>query len=115
MAQKCVFPFEYNNNNYTSCTNVDSSFQWCSPNGVYNGQKIKCDPIEVYNDASNCNGNDIDTVSCGKSNDEMNNLKRYEMLFTTCSSGTTLPTITSVSRNESSFDDDITISGSGFR
>lgn len=44
-AQKCAFPFTYNSNSYSSCTNVDQSYNWCSPTNVSNGQILKCDPI----------------------------------------------------------------------
>ena len=115
MAQKCVFPFVYNNNNYSSCTDVDNSFQWCSPTAVYNGQKIRCDPIEVNAEQSNCAGDDIVRATCGQTTDEIAALGKYKMFFTSCSSGTPLPAITSVSRNQSSYDDDIIISGSGFK
>lgn len=48
-AQKCAFPFTYKSNNYTDCTQVDFNFNWCSPNSVFNGQVIPCDPIgDIY-------------------------------------------------------------------
>lgn len=43
-AQKCSFPFEYNSQNYTSCTTATLGYNWCAPTSVYNGQSIKCDP-----------------------------------------------------------------------
>ena len=43
VAQTCSFPFQYNSNNYSSCTNVDRAFNWCSPTSVFNGQALNCD------------------------------------------------------------------------
>jgi hypothetical protein len=42
-AQKCSFPFNYKSNAYSQCTNVDQSFNWCSPTLEHNGQFLNCD------------------------------------------------------------------------
>lgn len=42
-AQKCSFPFQYNSNNYTTCTNTDQTYNWCSPSPEFNGQYLPCD------------------------------------------------------------------------
>ncbi len=47
-AQKCSFPFTYNSNSYSSCTNTDLSYNWCSPTSTYSGQSLKCDPIGKF-------------------------------------------------------------------
>lgn len=47
-AQKCSFPFTYNSNSYSSCTNTDLSYNWCSPTSTYSGQSLKCDPISKF-------------------------------------------------------------------
>jgi len=44
-AQKCSFPFTYNSNSYSTCTNADLNYNWCSPSSTYSGQSLKCDPI----------------------------------------------------------------------
>ena len=48
LAQKCAFPFTYNGNTYTSCTNVDQSFSWCSPTSTYSGQILTCDTTSKF-------------------------------------------------------------------
>lgn len=48
LAQKCVFPFAYKNQNYVSCTNIDFGYNWCSPTAQYSGQDLKCSAISKF-------------------------------------------------------------------
>ncbi len=106
-ASKCAFPFSYNNLNYTDCTSDDSAFSWCSPTAVYTGLKLPCEPQSQPNTPA-CPGTDIDPNTCGVQAPA----SRYNMKFTTCSNS--LPSITSLSTNNITHDDTLTITGTGF-
>lgn len=106
-AQKCAFPFSYNGVNYTACTNEGEAFSWCSPSHEFNGQKLKCDPLETA-PVANCPGTSTDAAACGVTAPT----SLYSMLFTSCQGN--MATVTSVSVTESTYDADIVISGSGF-
>ncbi len=80
-AQKCTFPFAYMENNYTACTSEGESFSWCSPSPIYNGQKLKCDPIQAAPVAS-CPGSSVDAVTCNSQT--IVPTDPYAMLFTSC-------------------------------
>jgi plastocyanin len=41
-GQSCVFPFNYNGINYTSCTTINDTQSWCSPSYSYTGQRLYC-------------------------------------------------------------------------
>ena len=47
-AQKCSFPFTYNSNNYSQCTNTDFGYNWCSPSATYTNQALKCDSLGEF-------------------------------------------------------------------
>lgn len=38
----CVFPFAYNNVNYTTCITIGYGFPWCSATPVFSGRIIDC-------------------------------------------------------------------------
>lgn len=93
--------------NYTACTNEGEAFSWCSPSAEFNGQKLKCDPLQAAPVAS-CPGTNTDAAACGVT--APTNL--YSMLFTNCQGN--MAKVASVSVNESTYDADIVIAGSGF-
>ena len=107
IAQKCVFPFIYKLISYNTCIQIDFGYNWCSPNAIYNGQIIACDPIEkAFN--TTCDGSPINSNKYNLTNP----LSRYNMLFTTGQNQ--LPTVDSVSNNNLALNDLISIKGSGF-
>lgn len=106
-AQKCVFPFSYMGTEYSTCTNQDETFNWCSPSAEFNGEKLKCDPLETA-PLDTCPGSSIDANTCGVTAPT----SPYSMLFTSCQNS--MASISSISVTNSTYDADIVISGSGF-
>lgn len=106
-ASKCHFPFTYKNVEYTDCTADDSAFSWCSPTDTYTGLKLPCEP-QSQPQAQSCPGIDIDQNTCGVTSPT----SRYNMKFTTCANS--LPSITSLSSSRITYEDSLTITGTGF-
>ena len=105
-ALKCVFPFIYNGTSYTSCTNQDETFNWCSSSFDADNElfRIPCDPIEADTPPS-CSTQQISNSPCGDNLDSI-----YTMRFTDCE----VPTILTVSPLDINYDQNITINGTQF-
>lgn len=99
-AQKCKFPFNYNNNEQNDCVN-ENGINWCSPTSEFNGQKLEC----IDNSATDSCSPTLSDVSCGGANVAKNSVK-----FTDCG----VPSISNVSPLSVNFESIITIDGSGF-
>lgn len=98
-AQKCHFPFTYNQIEYDKCIDIDFGYNWCSPTQNYSGQIIKCDPISTTRIDDNFL---IDFSSIPISN----------MLFT--ANQADLPVINNISCDNNAFNSEINITGSMF-
>ncbi|CAF3954248.1 unnamed protein product [Rotaria sp. Silwood2] len=106
-AQSCTFPFNYDSINYTSCTTVNDTQEWCSPTFDYTGQRLYCTasaPIP----ASSCNSSFwIDPSSCSQTIPTSNSL---QFLFTPC----TIGSVASISPQQGIAGTFITITGTNF-
>lgn len=106
-AQKCSFPFTYNSNSYSSCTQTDFNFNWCSPSSTFTGQILKCDSISQPTTGA-CDGASLNLNTYSLTQPA----SVYKVLFTTGNSQ--LPTITSMTSDNITLNSEITIEGTGF-
>ncbi len=102
-AQKCHFPFTYNQIEYDKCIDIDFGYNWCSPTQNYSGQIIKCDPIASKTRIDdNCADNFLIDSS----------IPINIMLFT--ANQVDLPIINNVSCDNNALNSEIKITGSMF-
>lgn len=100
VAQKCSFPFTYNNIEHNDCV-TEGNLNWCSPTAVFNGQKLEC----LDNTVADSCSSEFNPSCAGTANVAKNSVK-----FTNCQ----VPTVSNVSPLTVNFETDITISGSDF-
>ncbi|CAF3664415.1 unnamed protein product [Rotaria sordida] len=106
-AQSCAFPFNYDSINYTSCTTVNDTQEWCSPTFDYTGQRLYC-TASASVPASSCNSSSwIDPSSCSQTIPTSNSL---QFLFTPC----TIGSVTSILPKQGIAGTSITITGTNF-
>jgi len=96
-AQKCVFPFIYNEVSYDKCINTTVGYFWCSPTQQFNGQRI------------NCLNDDEDLLEYADCNNRSSTISRYHVKFSTC----LMPTISGLSLQKISYDDLLIVFGTG--
>ncbi|CAF4171105.1 unnamed protein product [Rotaria magnacalcarata] len=106
-AQSCIFPFTFNSVNYTSCTTINDTQQWCSPSPIYTGQRLYCTPSTSVPVSSCGVSSVINPNTCSQTVPTTNPLL---FLFTPCSVGT----VTSISPVQGVAGTAITITGTNF-
>ncbi|CAF1015901.1 unnamed protein product [Rotaria sp. Silwood1] len=106
-AQSCAFPFNYDSVNYTSCTTVNDTQEWCSPTFAYTGQRLYC-TASASIPTSSCNSSSwIDPSSCSQMTPNSN---LHQFLFTPC----TIGSVESISPQQGTAGTTITITGTNF-
>ncbi|CAF0756351.1 unnamed protein product [Brachionus calyciflorus] len=103
-AQKCSFPFTYNEVEYSACTDIDKGFDWCSPTPIYSGQFIRCLNDSVEPDS--CSSKKVDIPTCT----DTTSPSKGSFKFTHCQSAQ----ITNISPLTVDYDTLLTIEGTGF-